>query len=104
MTDMTDLMAVREEAVAIIGEDRVPHDVLVELIESHGREPQSPIEMEKYLEEHAGLLHQVGEILMDRRENDDEAPLIWEYLYENMHGVYDQFGKVIDEVEVQVFG
>ena len=102
MTGLTPY-GLRKEVERLVGEDRVPEDVLQALVTDYGG-PQGPAEMEQYLQEHAGLLHEVGSILIDRRENDDEGPLIWEYLYENLSDVYDRFGKLIDEVEVECFG
>lgn len=102
MSTTTNAWETMQEAARLIGEERVPLDVCEQIVSDYG--VKTPIEMEAYLEKHAGLLHQVGLIMLDRRENDDEAPLIWEWLYEHQSEVYDDFGKIIDDIEEACFG
>lgn len=104
MIDFDNPIDVRLAAEAVIGEDRVPHDVLVDIVRTYSY-PKTLTEMKAYLEEHAGLLYNVGTILSDRKEpNEQEEYVLWEYLYENMNVLYDQLGRAIDYIEEQVFG
>lgn len=68
-------------------------------------DPKTPAEKEEYLKEFAGLIWNVGSILCDRVEPDErEEALIWEYLYENLDGLYEPFSEAIDDIETEVFG
>lgn len=75
-------------------------------------EPKTIAEKEAYLKEYAGLVWNVGTILVDRRSGeyrgardaDSVEPEVWSYLYENLHSVYDQVGPVIDRIETELFG
>ena len=78
---------------------------LIKLIPEYEVEPGTTAEKEAYLKEHANLVWNIGTILEDRVEpGERERALVWEYLYENMDDVYEPVAKVIDSIEVAVFG
>lgn len=63
---------------------------------------------EQYIEKHAGLLHQVGTIIQDRRDRAYEGAgkpddPVWIYIEENLGELYDRFGAIIDSVEEEIF-
>jgi hypothetical protein len=63
----------------------------------------------QYMERYAGLLHQVGLIIQDRRDRsyegiDTPEDPVWAYLEEHMSDEYERFGRLIDYVEAEIFG
>lgn len=67
-------------------------------------DPQTTEEKKQAMKEWAGLVYQVGTIIEDRRGEGEDTDPVWEYLWENMDGIYEQVGPTIDRVEDAVFG